>query len=305
MGYKCKKCGKRFKLKSFLEKHMLEEIPCDKKYVCPHCARYFRDQGNLTRHLNRKIPCVTDDIPIITDDNKENRCQYCNKTFAAKSSLVRHQKICDKPANLAVIMAKLEQMQTTMAQMQLQSNNLPVAINVTNNNSQNMYVGNNLCIFGEEDYTLLDQTKIKNLLLDEPKEFVSGLIRELHANPDLPQYHNVFYERKTEKAMVFTRTMVNGIMVSTWQLKEFSEVSKILVYKAKRYPTCMPLAQDIKPNSIDEQRYCRSLEIITREYEHSDKDLINNKKILSMVTENPAFHKMVDNTTYISYTTNV
>jgi hypothetical protein len=63
----------------------------------------------------------------------------------------------------------------------------------------------------------------------------------------------------------------------------------------------MPLAQDIKPNSAEEQRYCRAMEIVTREYVHTDIDLETNKEILSVITENPAFHRMVENTTYISY----
>lgn len=283
------------------------EVPCYKKYVCNKCSHYFRDSTGLQKHLDRLTSCIPNEIPVIIDDNSENRCQFCNKTFATKSSLTRHQKICDKPANLAHIMslvqakmeakvdaavaAKMEQMQGT--------GNTPTI--VVNNNAQNLYVGNNLCVFGEEDYTLLDQTKMQRLLLDEPEKFVPGVIREIHANSDFPQYHNVFYEPKTEKTMVFARTMVNGIEVTTWVLKEIAAVSKILVTNAKRYPTCMPLAQGIRPNSAEEDKYCRGLEIVTREYEHSDIDLANNKQILSTITDNPAFHKMVANTTYVSY----
>jgi len=298
--YTCDNCGRKFKESRHLDQHHRRKTPCDKQFKCEKCNTFFPKKSLLARHENRKTPCAPEEIPIIYDDNPENRCQYCNKTYATKSNLTRHLKTCDKEVNLAVIMDMMIKHEGTMQQaIKIFNQQKPGSVtnNITNNN---LYLNNTLCHFGEEDYTLLDQKKIQRLLLDEPQKFVPGLIRELHLNPSLPQYHNVYYDSKREQGMVFTRVMINGIMVSTWQKKEISSISKDLVAKAKRYPTCMPLAQGIKPNSIEEQRYCRGLQIVTREYEHTEQDLINNREMLTSITKNPGFFKMIEETTHIS-----
>jgi hypothetical protein len=248
--------------------------------------------------MDRVTPCVPDEVPVILDNNKENRCQYCNKTYANKSSLTRHLKICNKEVSMQAIMNMLKANNEQLLE-QLKSGNGTTIINNTNNS---LYLDNNLCIFGEEDPMLLDPEKISKMLLDDPNKFVPRLLREIHLNPDLPQNHNVYYDFKKDQAMIFTRVLINGVMVSTWQKRDFKKVSQDLVDKAKRYPTCLPLAQKIKPNSMDEVRYCRNLQIVTKEYNHSEQDLIDNKEMLIEVTNNKGFFKMIEDTTYISGT---
>jgi hypothetical protein len=100
--------------------------------------------------------------------------------------------------------------------------------------------------------------------------------------------------------MIFTTVIVNGVEVNTWEKKEIKEISRQLVTKAIRYPTCVPLAQNIRPNSMDEDRYVRGMQLITREYKHSEADLIKTKEILTNVSKNPGFFRMIDNTTYVT-----
>jgi hypothetical protein len=292
--YQCTKCGRKFAEKRYLEQHGRRKVSCAQKYTCSKCFRVFKTQSDLTRHDNRKTPCVTDEIPVIAENNLENRCQYCNNTFATKGSLTRHLKTCNKEGNMFAIMQMLKEIKEDKPGQ--------IVNNITNNN---LYVGSNgrdfeLCVFGDEDPQLLDIKKMQRLFIDEPQNFVEGVIREYHANPNLPQNHNVYFDVKKEQCMVFTRVMVNGIMVSTWQKKEIKEVSKDLVKKAIRYPTCMPLANGIRPNSAEEQQYCKSLQLITREYEHSDIDVENTKEILTKVTGQPGFFRMITDTTYVS-----
>jgi uncharacterized C2H2 Zn-finger protein len=294
MSYKCGKCFKNFSDNYHLTAHLKRKTPCDKIFKCSKCGKVFISQRHLDRHDNRVTSCVADEIPVIEDGNKENRCQFCNKTYATKGSLTRHLQICNKEVNMHAIMKKLDEV--LLAQKQ---NGTSVVNNNIVNNS--LYMNTTPCIFGDEDFTLLDSKKMGKIFLENPQEFVPLLITELHANSDLPQYHNVYYDAKTDEAIVFARVMINGVMVSTWQKKPFVEVSKDLVDKAKRYPTCIPLAQNIKPNSMEEQKYCRSLEYIKKTYEHSDKDLENNKEILSKVTKLPGFFQMIEDTTYVSH----
>jgi len=303
MSYVCEKCNRNFKAQQYLDIHLKRKTICTNKYICTKCKKDFISQRHLDRHLERLTTCAPDEIPVIIGDNSENRCQYCNKTYATKSSLTRHQKTCDKQVNMAAIMNMLQNLTTNYESVTKELAQLKGSPTIVNNNNvynNNLYVGNELCIFGEEDYTLLDQNKVSKMLLDDAPKFVPRLIREIHANPDLPQYHNVFYDMKTNQAMIFTRVMINGVLVSTWQKKDMKEVSIQLVDKAKRYPTCMPLAQNIRPNSLAEQQYCKSLKFVTQEYKHSDLDIDATKKILTMVTAHPCFANMVENTTHVS-----
>jgi DNA-directed RNA polymerase subunit RPC12/RpoP len=295
MRFECTKCHKKFKEKRSLENHSKKLPPCHVVYPCNKCSKPFRSQRDLDRHLNRKTPCAPTEIPVIKEDNPENRCQYCNKEYVNKQSLVRHLKTCDKEANMKIIMEKLSDLKK---QVGIQAIN-NTTINVST--SQNLYVGNTLCCFGEEDYSLLDQNKIQTMLLEDAENFVPRLIREIHNSPDLPQNHNVFHEPKTNRTMVFIKKVVNGVTVSTWELRDLETVSQELVTKAKRYPTCMPLAQGIPPNSAKERQYCKSMQFITKEYKHSEADLIAIKQTLTNVTKNPGFFTMIEDTTHVSH----
>lgn len=55
------------------------------KHVCPKCGAKYDYPSKLERHLNRKYSCV----------RKEGvKCLRCKKSFAHKSSLADHQKVC-------------------------------------------------------------------------------------------------------------------------------------------------------------------------------------------------------------------
>ena len=81
--------------------------------------------------------------------------------------------------------------------------------------------------------------------------------------------------------------------------KDFKEISQDLVKKAKRYSTCVPLANGIKRKSIQEQRYDQGMKYV-KEYTHTDEDLEKNKELLTELTNNSGFFQMIEETTYVS-----
>lgn len=62
-------------------------------YGCDKCGAIFAQSQNLQRHKLRKTPCsiIVDpaDIPANRKDN-QHVCKFCNRTFAAYTSLRRH-----------------------------------------------------------------------------------------------------------------------------------------------------------------------------------------------------------------------
>ncbi|XP_048000853.1 zinc finger protein 888-like isoform X2 [Leguminivora glycinivorella] len=113
--YSCDRCGKQFKEKYLLGRHIKihmtirDDYPCticdktllspsalqrhllihneEKKYTCEECKLQFTQKGNLARH--RRIH--TGERPFVCDD--------CDKQFANRSNLDRHVRIHkgDKP----------------------------------------------------------------------------------------------------------------------------------------------------------------------------------------------------------------
>ena len=80
--FKCEECGKHFKHKYILNRHMLNHGK--QNFKCLHCLRLFTRSDRLSRH---KKTCQPDVI---------HRCFKCQKQFKRKFDLKRHEKICKK-----------------------------------------------------------------------------------------------------------------------------------------------------------------------------------------------------------------
>ncbi len=60
---------------------------------CNLCAKEFRTPAEFQRHKNKKEPCVI--IEVTPENiNNPNRCNYCNRIFVQKQTMVRHLKTC-------------------------------------------------------------------------------------------------------------------------------------------------------------------------------------------------------------------
>ena len=115
-GYQCKKCGREFAQRKYLQQHKNRKVPCGDDLQCKKCFHIFSDVWSLARHKKRKTPCAPEEVPVIQEDNPDNRCQFCNNTYASKSNLKRHQKTCDKDKNMQVIMDLMVKKMDTMAE---------------------------------------------------------------------------------------------------------------------------------------------------------------------------------------------
>ena len=299
--YKCKKCGRGFTQNRYLKAHLIKKVPCDKKFICTKCKREFNNNSGLSAHLNRATPCVTDEIPVIDSTKNEHRCQYCNGTYANKQNLKRHQKTCDKEANLHYMMKILieqNEKQRDMIETLITNGGIIPAVtnNVTINNTQNIlnnniYVNVTICSFGKEDLSKLDTSKVMNLLKGQVDDFMPKMIEHVHANPDHPEFHNVFFDPELGKAIVFAPISDTEM---SWQSRDFAEVSADITEKIKEHirPGNMPYF-DTAMQDRDSDTANNIINIRDKKW-NGHSDLIKNKESLSIVTENKEFLKLVN-----------
>ncbi len=222
------------------------EEPIEKiEHVCEKCGDSFRDAHNLRRHLKRKKPCIPDKVPIISNTDV-NKCIYCGSTFASAYSLRRHKnscKVAQNPAQLLQYMIerdiqrdKIDQQRSEREQKLLEIleknglastvNNTMNVMNVTNNVQQNIYMNVVLCPFGKEDLSKLDKTKVMQLLKDHEADFMSRMIDYMHTDPSLPEFHNLFYDRPSDMAVVFAAISETE---KSWLPRKFPEVAEEII----------------------------------------------------------------------------
>ena len=231
--YSCIDCGRSFSQERYLKQHSQRKNACTTKFVCGKCGKEFTNASNLKIHENRTTPCIVEQIPVISANNTENKCHICGNTYSTPSSLKRHQKeVCSKDKS------KIDQLITLVMELKeenkmLRQNGIvsPVTNNVTVNNvQQNLYMNVTICSFGNEYLSKLDTGKVMSLLRGHVKDFMSKMIEHIHANPDHPEFHNVFYDPVRKKAIVLAPISDTEM---SWQTRDFREVSDILTDKIK------------------------------------------------------------------------
>lgn len=120
LPYKCDKCNKIFKGKSYYIKHLNIKKQCDIKnnsekynmvirqsfkkgveYKCNKCNKIYKNKYDFNRHCNIRRDCSKRKIPNLIPSSEiyDFRCPSCNKLFGRKDNLKRHiNKFC-KPKN--------------------------------------------------------------------------------------------------------------------------------------------------------------------------------------------------------------
>tara|TARA_B110000014_G_C20081924_1_gene565463 strand:- start:713 stop:1468 length:756 start_codon:yes stop_codon:yes gene_type:complete len=230
----CPKCKKSFSSKGYLKRHLNRTKPCDEPCICSKCGASFESPGLLNKHLRRKTPCVKVEEEIKESDTT---CEYCDKTFSSISNLNKHTRnVCKKKKTQNTLEKEVSELKTLLkAYMEAQQKG--VTINNTVNNVQNiqnnLYVNVQICSFGDEDLSIIDTNNMIKLLEGQIKDFMPKMIEHVHANPKHPEYHNVFYDPKRQKAIVFTPTAPGG--KEKWHAREMREVSRAITDKLKKH----------------------------------------------------------------------
>ena len=148
--------------------------------------------------------------------------------------MIKHQKKCgvNNPQIIKFLLEKvanLEEQLNNQGPSVTVNNNTLNHINVQNNN---LYLNVTICSFGNEDLSKLDTAKVMQLLKNHTDNFMPKMIEHVHANPDHPEFHNVFYDPQREKAIVFAQISDTEM---SWQARDFQEVSTDLTEKIKEH----------------------------------------------------------------------
>lgn len=289
----CSKCNKGFTEDKYLQQHLKRKKPCNEKFNCIKCGKDFINSSSLKKHESRVNPCVPEEIPVITDGNIENRCHICNKTYANLYSLQRHQKTVCNVANNPQVMTRLIdtitslQQQVSVLQQTQNPSTINNTLNITNNIQQNMYLNVTICCFGDEDLSTLNPNEVMNLLKNHEKDFIPRMIEHIHANPDRPEYHNVFYDPKRNKAVVFVPISENE---KSWQTRELREVSADMTQKIKEHvmPGNGPYF-DIAGRSRDSDTGNAIIRIARHTNWNTPEVLEQTQEVLTKVTKNKSF----------------
>jgi len=177
----------------------------------------------LLRHLKRKKPCVPEEVPVITGENDENRCQFCNNTFSSKSNLKRHQREnCKNDSNLETmvtrLLEKVDEQGENMAKMEKQLTNPNQTVNIDNRSVNIMKFVN----FPLQDMSQIDMAPILQIVNSQPKnKIIPDIVEHLHGNPDYPEQQNVYI---TE--MVADVTIVYGESTLTPNQKTWHQMPR-------------------------------------------------------------------------------
>jgi hypothetical protein len=206
-------------LKVFKDKIILKRM--EEKYSCPRCGFESNFKRAIIAHLKRKNKCNPTVSSISIEDalaklkrvvNYKERCfqcYYCDTKFNSSSNRSRHHKSCsqrpdnslneiiDDPDSTQALREEIRKMKKEMEE--LKSKALTVNNKTINNNArtikniQNIQNNNNnniTCNFGKECLEFLSDNFIRDCLLKLSKGVVD-LTKEIHFNPEKPEYHNL------------------------------------------------------------------------------------------------------------------
>ena len=85
--YVCEKCGYSTHQKSRLKHHMDYTHDQKPRQVCEHCGKKLSSKARLERHLDRVHPDIAE---------KQFTCEFCSKQFIFNNTLMNHKYYCSQ-----------------------------------------------------------------------------------------------------------------------------------------------------------------------------------------------------------------
>jgi hypothetical protein len=199
--------------------------------------------------------------------------------------MTRHVKKCNYKSENATLIEAVKTLTQEVREMKAGT-----TINNTTINNDNRVLNYNKVVlkpYGQEDLEMLDIEVVKHLLKSNPEKYTHSMIALIHANPDMLEYHNIFYNPLTDEIMTYTK--INNQL--KWTPKDVDEATVELTCKSKRYLTSHPMAQDIPRGCLDEIELANNMSTAINMDSISSDDV---KQTLQKVTENGEFLKMVE-----------
>lgn len=234
-------------------------------YICIRCNKSFNNnKSHLKRHFLRKKICKLVNInndysyEILLDKLNSNnylefyktkinnyKCNYCNKYYKHKSSMINHRKNCiNNPKNI-----KIEEKDSNLKVI----NNIQNQYN-THNHNQNINIIN-INPFGKEDLKNIDYEKL-NLLSKE-------------------DFYNSSFETKTENHKYNILSILEDIM-NTPENNNYSLINK----REKKY--MIKTEEDSKLKDLD---YINShlYDLVNSSYKDFVEDIYHYKRFLKLI----------------------
>ena len=226
-------------------------------FFCKRCKKEFIYRYLLNKHLTkRKTKCISKE--------KRTKCKYCKKYFDRYYNLKRHQKVCSK--NLKSRKKIVQNSDEKYMKRKLKK------IKLINCNDEEFETN--------KTADILTQEKIDDALYPLGRG-VTKLIKLIHFNKRLPQYHTVFIQNLSRPyGYVFEN--------NTWQIENVQEIIENLMnnileyyveYIEKNKDPMFALSNDIK-KAIE---ICEAIE-----YKTAHKTVMN-KKLFNEIYEQIKF----------------
>lgn len=291
---KCPKCKKLFKEKWRYEKH-LETVDCTKTYTCEKCNASYKRKDYLASHNKRNPNC---DEAIKT--SKSDFTCGCGKSFSTNGNLAKHKQKCVKKDDkseltemkemMREIMKNNKELRDEVAELKNNKNGVTYITN-NDNRSINMYANITIVGNGNENLETIAPSTVRVGILKDRDRYVPDMVKRIHADPKLPENHNVYYDPQSESTMVY----VDDGKAKKWISQPLDVTAKQLTKKSIRYLTSYEMYKGLTSGTKTYMDLHKNIEYIVHDKKwDSSEDIEKIKEILSEVLKYEGFKENVE-----------
>jgi hypothetical protein len=262
-----------------LDNIKLDDSFIDKQeYQCTYCPKILSSQNILHRHMTKYCKVKKE------NDTKEKLISEILEEMKNEIAMLKEQNTEIK-AEYNDIKTENNDIKKKLARRntKTQNNTLNVAIdsnNNSNNNSNNKttienVTNNNIIVaFGTENLSKIVSNTQCNKFLERGISAITELIKHVHFNKDLPQYHNCYISNARDNhAIIFNGT--------SWSLVDMGEIIKALIEKNGGYLECKyeelkPLLSEIAIKQFKRYLKVRDTDELAKRYKEDIKLILYN-----------------------------